>query len=463
MPLDSAFLPLSASAETFTCTKCKRPFPGAHFITLVEGRTQKTRANKVLNPRTKEVEWTRPIREQRIDPRVPCRACRAQAASKARYARKKAEREEYRQTELAKCIALGIEADPALLPRVERPFAGTDPVLEVCTRVIAVTRAARREAEREGVKAQEQGLVTECNYYKRLDRLYHARLVLFEAIRAERHNDLQNYTLAGSLPRTHWRAYVSREDIDILKRLAEKVNIARPSQYGRPFTGLPRRTLPFARKTDRTGETLRIEAVVNAAWAPFIENIRLTRKASHSAMRNPHRATASRRNILLSTQTVPDKAHPIVSGDYTRKAIHTRAAARKKHGPIQYRLHSDNSMSFSMEDFHLLRVRCCDEAMEEIDTAMQDYVHPAEWVDPWTGEPAPITTWKQLVPPLMRDELVDMWRSLPESRQTHLLPFPRMTTDRRKRWQKDKGLDSNALPLPTIAPPRVVLDTLEAK
>jgi len=366
-----------------------------------------------------------------IDPTRPCRACRRKAAAKAERVRvSEAKRTAYAHLR----NTLQAEVPPGSLPPVTNLISGTDPALEALSELL---RAARTQAERLypdiwpfHPKNPQRSTPTDrtAEYACYLYSLYSLRRRIFARARDARLADLDNPIMRVDASRMHWRAYIPIADVHALNNIAAEVNSVRPTTRGRPFTGLPAWRTPRADSfnnkattTDpETGEILplanatatRGEVLCAAAWEPLRYSIEHTLKASKSNVRNRTRDRVNGRKIAFKVRT-PE-------GIYTEE---------------------NTGNKFTMEMFHMARIKAGEIALRNIDAAIITQQHPLEWTAPWADPPGtitPVTRWSLLVPPLLREELRDMFAALPEKLRGRMQMFPKY--DKRTPQQRHLNL-----------------------
>lgn len=406
--LSAATLPSTKEnkKKIFTCTVCARPFPGSHYGALLE----RTKQSVVSGADT---VWRRHV----IDPMRPCRACRnrqSQAKHKERVS--KAQRERY--DALLKQHNIEVPFDS--LPKVTRLVRGTDPALDALS---SLRRAAERETERLkplalSIKAKiEEGqpLTPDEQYVVWLYSLHLTRKRIFAAARLERKHDQLNPVLTNDASRMHWRAYIALPDIHTLNEMAKQVNRYRPSTRGRPFKGLPDWRIPRADRGNG-GANTRGEAVCSMAWDTLRKSIERTLNASKSSVRNRYRTRTNARKFRLTTDD------------------------------------SDLYATFTMEQFHMLRIDACNAALQHIEDAIIMQVHPLEWLPPWSDKKEDVHKWSQLVPPALRDELRRMHQAMPENMRVKLKLFPNY--DNRTPFQIANNWTEMNTPMPKPAPAR---------
>lgn len=406
--------------DLFECHLCKQQRPGADFVTLVTVPALVGDSERLIRRgpnKGKFQKYSRAEHRKRIiDPTRPCRACRAKAASRAHYDKTQARIEQARAEARAEYDKAQQPMPADLLPRAPRLLKGDDPVLAQLNVLLANARA-RVKREKEGVRLRVTDGNTE--YHTTMMYLLRARIAVFKMVRHQRHIDLQNPQLTNDMLRMHWRAYVDRSIRNDMDDLARKVNALAPRGSRRPWKGLPSLVFVDANKPAPDG-TPRKEFVCAQAWQPMREQIRHALAASHAALRNPRRNTD--RNV-----------------------------------PVYGQGNQGRVDAFSVADFHHRRIECARAAEQEIDRAIEDYVHPANWASPWMEGATPsrgegVSTWRALVPPLLRNEIEWMWQQMPPGLQKRLLPFPRLHEDKRNGFQILNRLDANNVPLPPPAP-----------
>lgn len=348
-----------------------------------------------------------------VDPTAPCRACRARTRAHDTYHRRKAQYEAEKAAEREQLLKDGKPIPITLLTTEERrSIPGGDPCLEAVRIAIASARSALCRADlraKEGVRVTAGNTERKHPFYLWLSRLLQARIAVYEDIRDKRRQDMQNHITRNDVRRHHMLWYVSDDDRALLDEIAAKVNFHAPPKSGPKYTGLTHIGVPRVDKADDTGRT-RADTVVAEAWKPFIEAIRRTKDSSHAANRNRYRNTSGRR-------------------------------------PPTWMCEEQGIGSFTIEQYHIKRILCAELAMQQIDRALIRNMHPTAWVSPWDNSTHNLRTWRDLVVPSMREEMLAMHRALTPARQKQLRPFPMLSSEKRLLWQIDKGLDSRGLPM----------------
>jgi hypothetical protein len=400
----------------FTCTVCEQQLPGALFYCHTEKPEMKGRrsyaieharpAPTVLKPYSRVAFKTRAI-----DPERPCRACRARASTRASIAKAKAREEAIRQAAIASAIKHNLPLDPQWIKRNNPRGSGTDPVLQAVGMAIAQAKQQLGKAMLMQAEERVAGSIVGTSddqhpYYKWLTRLFEARIALYEDIRARRKADRDNPVVANDAQRTHMRAYISVEDERTLDWIADKVNFYRPVKRGKTYKGLA--IVNPLRPLDASAEAKSV-AMLREAWKPFKDATALTLRASRSAVRDKHRQGANMRSLR----------------------------------------YGNRDERFTMEQYHMKRIECAQAAQREIERCLMHNVHPQAWKSPWTGEMRALRTWGPLVPPLIREELREMWVVLPEVVQNRARPFPMMRKVMKgaRLYQQSHVLNADGTPL----------------
>lgn len=398
-------------ARLFKCSTCEQMMPGASFYCLTEkpalaGKTITHFDNigKIARPYARAA-W----RTRAIDPERPCRACRARTATYASQAKAKERDERLREQAIAFAIEKNLPIPVHLLKQKPRG-SGPDPVLQSISMALALTRQQQAKAllkERvAGAGSVGNSNARASTYYKWLLRLYDARIAVYETARERRKLDLQSPITANDAQRTHMRVYIKADDRRTLDWIADKVNAHRPPGKGRPFKGLNNLNTP--QPLDPEGEA-RAQELLRKAWEPFRDAVRLTLRASRSAVRDKHRATPNARTLR----------------------------------------YGDSDEKFTMEQYHMKRIECAQSAEREIERCLAHNIHPQSWAPDEDTEPRALRTWGPLVLPLLREELRAMWVVLPEVVQNRARPFPMLRREMKgaRKYQQAQVLNADGTPL----------------
>jgi hypothetical protein len=401
----------------FTCVECGVEQAGTRFIGLFTPEKYERVLAKTTNLTSEDLALRerlqdgRPFNRRCILPERPCKSCRARAASRRSQEKARAKAAKDLEDQRMEYIAQGKELPPMLQPKVRLPKTtnGVDPVLDVCTRLIANYKDRLKFVTQR--YERQSASINQPKALKWQQRLYEARIMVFEEVRAQRRLDLQNPVEASDPTKLHWRAYITPYQTLILDDIAAKANKYRQT-YGRPYVGLPERIRPLLATDTANARTM------EAAWAPIRAAAAYTLKLSRAAIRSKYRNMAARKV-------------PVYHADPAEGVSHW----------------------LTLEEFHTRRAEAAEYAIREIDAcAKRREVHPTDWTSPYTGQKEPVSKWAQLVPPLMCNELMAMEKAIDNKT---VQAFPNATPDRRNRFQKAQALDTlnRPLPKPAIATP----------